>query len=324
MNRMRFFSVEDIERVIPGKYEAAGNRSLQFSSIEPLFDARPGALTWMRADLEGGAEALLRTGASIVVCAEGNELPATLMGERCLILVENPQHAFLRILNDLFAPRERRTGIHPSAIVDPGARIGRDVYIGPFAVVGSCEIGDEVEIDAYSLIGDRVTIGSRSLIREHCSIGGQGFGHVINERGKIENMAHIGQVLIGEDVEIFPYVNVDRATLGTTTIANSAKIDHYCHIGHNTAIGEGAILTPGVVLLGGARVGSFAWIGAGTVVRDATHVGDHAFVGMCSVVTKNIPAGERWVGAPARTDEEYRRLQNRLRGLIQPDREANT
>lgn len=313
MRLHRTFTVADVEQVLSEPCSIEGSRSVTFSTVEALFEAGPGSLTWMRPDLAGKDGILRKTSAAIVICDLETTLPPD--ANLCLVRVSKPQIAFMRVLNDLVAPRERKSGVHPTAIVHPDARMGREVYIGPFAIIGRCEIGDESVIESHTVIADDVTIGRRTLIREHCSVGGQGFGHVANERGQMENMSHIGRVMIGDDVDLFPYVNVDRATLGTTVVANGAKIDHFCHIGHNSAIGESAVITAGVTICGGARVGAFAWIGVHSVIRDSITVGDHAFVGMGSMVTKNVPAGAKWVGSPARPLDEYRTLQDRLRDL---------
>lgn len=312
----RTFTIADIERVIPDTAVIDGNRSAVFSALEPIFEAGPGALSWVRGDLKDKEGVVLRSGASIIVCDSEFSLPPGQLKDRCLIRVARPQIAFLRILNDLFAPPVRRPGIHGSAIIDAQAEIGQDVYIGPFATIGRSSIGDGCVIESFTSVGDEVTLGRGSVLREHVSIGGQGFGHIVNEAGRLENMVHLGRVIIGENVDLFPYVNVDRATLGSTVIGNGAKVDHYCHIGHNTSVGQNAVITARVTLCGGAAVGDGAWIGVHSVLRDGIRVGESAIVGMCSTVTRDVPSGETWLGSPARPIEEYKKLQSRLRELL--------
>jgi len=153
------------------------------------------------------------------------------------------------------------------------------------------------------------------IIYDHCNIGGQGFGFELNENDVQENMLHIGRVEIGDDVEIFPFCNVDKATLSVTKIGNNSKIDHYCHIGHNTSIGMNSLITAKSTLCGGSGVGDNTFIGVGTIIRDGLFVGNNAFVGIGSVVTKNISDGEKWAGNPARPLDELKQINIKLKNL---------
>jgi UDP-3-O-[3-hydroxymyristoyl] glucosamine N-acyltransferase len=113
-------------------------------------------------------------------------------------------------------------------------------------------------------------------------------------------MLHIGKVVIEDNVEIFPYTNVDKATLSETRICKGSKIDHYCHIWHNTYVGENVIITAQVVLAGGAKILNKAFLGVNTKVKDSCIVGENSITGMGSVVVCNIPSNEVWAGIPAK------------------------
>jgi UDP-3-O-[3-hydroxymyristoyl] glucosamine N-acyltransferase len=174
------------------------------------------------------------------------------------------------------------------------------VTISAFSIIGKCEIGENSIIGSHSIIKDGVIIGKNVVIREHCLIGGPGFGMVRDEHGHVFRMPHIGHTVIEDDVEIFPYTNVDRATFGLTRIKRGAKLDHYVHVGHNSQVGLDTIVTAGVVFCGKSSVGDRAWLGVGSILKEGVVVEDDTFVGFGSVVLKTVKAGTTVIGVPAR------------------------
>jgi UDP-3-O-[3-hydroxymyristoyl] glucosamine N-acyltransferase len=113
-------------------------------------------------------------------------------------------------------------------------------------------------------------------------------------------MLHIGKVIIEDNVEIFPYTNVDRGTLSETKIGKETVVDRFCHIAHNSVIGRRTIITANVTLCGSCRVGNNCFIGVGSAIKDKVEVGDNSVIGIGSVVTKNVPPNEIWFGNPAK------------------------
>lgn len=305
------YSIKHIESNIGCAFELRGDATLQFSTFDSIYDAKPSSLCWLRATGEAGRVVIEASPAKYIICANF-DIPADALVGKCLIQVEKPQVAFMRLVKNLRSPPVPPPEIHRTAVVSPRAVIGDSVAIGPYAIIGECTIGDGCRIKAHTTIHDGVQIGHNVLISEYCNIGGEGFGHIRNEVNLLENMLHIGSVIIEEGVEIFPYTNVDRGTLGATRIGKGTKIDHYCHIGHNTQIGRDTVVTPNVTTLGGVQIGNDCMIGCATVVRDASRVGDGVTIGMGSMVTKDIPDGETWVGVPARQIDEFKLLQKKL------------
>jgi UDP-3-O-[3-hydroxymyristoyl] glucosamine N-acyltransferase len=303
------FNLTDIERHLKLPFTVLGNKELTFDEAAPVFEVHENSLTWIRS-LNPNKDALAReTHASYIICDNDFSPDESLLKTKCFIRVERPDVAFLRLVKNLYQPGPTlQCAIHPTAIVHPRASLGLNVSIGPYAVVGNCEVGDHSIIGALCTISAGVRIGSRALISEHCNIGGQGFGHIKNESNKFENMLHIGTVIVEDEVELFPYTNVDRATLSVTRIGRGTKIDHYCHIGHNTRTGENTIITAKVVLCGGSCVGDSCLLGVGSLIRDNVSVGNGAVVGMGSIVTRNIPENETWAGNPARPLEELKEM----------------
>lgn len=310
------YKVKDILSVLPKNYELLGNEDLKFTSIDPIFEAKEGSLSWIRSNLLNAEIIYRNSKASIIICDKKINISSDLHFSNCIIRVDKPEIAFLKIVKHLYGDCSiKNSFFHPSAIIHPEAEIGENVYIGEFCVIQRCKIGTGTIIESYSKIHDNVFIGENVIIYDHCNIGGQGFGFELNEQNVQENMLHIGRVVIGDNVEIFPFCNVDKATLSNTEIGKNTKIDHYCHIGHNTSIGTNSLITAKTTLCGGSGVGDNVYIGVGTIIRDSLFVGNDAFVGIGSLVTKNIPHGEKWAGNPARPVDELKKLNLKLKSL---------
>ncbi len=184
-------------------------------------------------------------------------------------------------------------------IIDEAARIHPSAVIGPFCVVGRTTISEGAVIGPYTMIENNVSLGRGVKIREHCTVGGYGFGFARADSGSLVRVPHIGAVVIEEDVEIFPFVNVDCATLTETRVRRGAKLDHYVHMGHNSEIGEDALVTAGAVLCGGSSVGAETWIGVGAIVKEGVRVNHGATVGLGAVVIRDVAADDVVAGVPA-------------------------
>ena len=222
-----------------------------------------------------------------------------------ILAVENPRLVIARITSLLFPDDEQTApGVDPTARVDSNARIHPSVKIGPYCIVGECEIGEGSVIGAFSVIKNGCVLRKRVTVREHCCVGGTGFGFVRNHLGTLERIPHVGHVLLEDDVELFPYVNVDRATFGVTVVGRGTKIDHYAHIGHNSSIGVDTVITAGVVLCGGSRVGDRCWLGVGSIMKEKRTLGNEAKTGLGAVVLRDVPDSTVVVGVPAKPIRE--------------------
>lgn len=313
------YTLDEVLSNIGCDYRTLGNSDNFATNFAPLFEAKKDSICWMRKKGAEAVKIVQATPFSILICT-AIDIPVEQLENKTLIFVEHPQIAYMRLLHKTFSHRVCvEPGVHPTAIVSPKASIGSNCSIGPFVTIGACTIGDNCIIKSHATIQDHSQIGSNVLISEHCNIGGEGFGFIKNEHGKLENMLHIGAVVIEDDVAIFPYTNVDRSTLGVTRIGRGTKIDHYCHIGHNSAIGMNNVITPNVTLLGGVQIGDGCMVGCGTAFRDGVRVGNNVTIGMSSVVTKDILSDEVWVGSPARPIAEFKLLQKRLGELLSTD-----
>lgn len=175
--------------------------------------------------------------------------------------------------------------IHPQAIVDPGARIGKGVQIGAFSVVGAgVEIGDDTWIGPHVVISGPTRIGRENRIYQFCSIG-EGPQHLgyKNEPTRLE---------IGDRNIIREYCTFNRGTVGgggVTSLGHDNFIMAYCHVAHDCHVGNRTIFANGTSLAGHVTVGDQVIFGGFTMIHQFCRVGAHAMTGISTVTFKDIP-----------------------------------
>lgn len=222
---------------------------------------------------------------------------------------------------------------HPTAIVADSARIGENVSIGPYAVIGEdVRVGDGTRIGPHCILGDRVEIGQRCHLLERvsimkdCCLGNRVIAHsgvVIGAdgfryqpiAGRIRKMPQVGNVIIGDEVEIGANSTIDRASFASTRIGDRTKIDNLVHIAHNCEIGSDCILVAQVGVAGSAKIGRGVVIAGQSGVADYTVVGDGVQIAGKSAVRGTVKPGSKVVGIPAIEAREFARLQLILRKL---------
>jgi UDP-3-O-[3-hydroxymyristoyl] glucosamine N-acyltransferase len=255
---------------------------------------------------------------------------------KSVIVVEQLRTA-LAILTGLFDEGPARSeGIHPTAIIAPDAKVGEGVSIGPYSVIGprsrigartailsNVSIGADVSIGEHGLIhsgvriGDRVAIGHRVIMHSNAVIGSDGFSFAPELGPRMPYPAELtllrvhslGNVIIGDDVEIGAATTIDRSTLEATRIGNGTKIDNQVHIGHNVTIGEKCLIAGKVGIAGSTKIGDRVRIGGGVGISDHLTIGTEAIVGAGSGVGNSVPEKVFVSGYPAiphgRTIENY-------------------
>lgn len=222
---------------------------------------------------------------------------------KVLIVVNNPKKALAKVGNHFFV-RHPIAGIHPTAIVDPDAHIGNNVTIGPYCVIGKAIIGDNCVLDSNVRIYDDVVMGHDCVIKAGAVLGGAGFGFEKDENGNRFRFPQIGQLVIGDFVEVGSNTCIDRGALSNTEIGDYTKINNLCHIAHNNKIGQNVMITGCVNISGSNVIEDNVWLAPNASVRGWVHIGKGATVGMGAVVVKDVPSREIWVGNPAKKMEK--------------------
>lgn len=217
---------------------------------------------------------------------------------KVLIRVKNPKLALSEIGNHFFVEKPE-SGIHPTAIIHPEAKIGKDVTIGAYCVIGKAIIGDCCIIDSNVRIYDSVVMGCHCDIKAGAVLGGAGFGYERDANGNRFRFPQIGSLIMADYVEVGANTCIDRGALSDTIIGDYTKINNLCHIAHNNIIGKNVSITGCVNVSGGNVIDDDVWIAPNSSLRGYIHLGKGCTLGMGAVATKDIPAGETWVGNPA-------------------------
>lgn len=280
-----------------------------------------------------GQREIRRTGpcrAGLLVLPEGVEVPGDWHGS--VIRVADPGRAFVALLRR-FRPETRPPeGVHGTAVVHPLARLGREVHVGPLAVVeeGS-SIGDGCVLEAQSFVGAGAELGAGCrleagakvlhgcilgkgvLVGPGSVVGGRGFGYLpADAQGRREAIPQVGRVVVEDGVEIGSLCAIDRATIGETRIGAFARLDNLVQVGHNAQVGAGAVLVAQVGLGGSCRIGRGAVLAGQAGVVDHRSVGDGAVLVARAAAWSDVPAGEVWGGDPARPHRQQLALRARL------------
>ncbi len=176
-------------------------------------------------------------------------------------------------------------GIHPTAVVHPGAQIGKDVEIGPYAIIEEhVVIGDRCRIDAHAVIKDYTKMGMGNHIHSHALVGG--------EPQDLKFHGEVTWLELGDDNRIREFATLHRGTEGgggITRIGSRNLCMAYTHIAHDCLLGNDIVMSNGATLGGHVRVDDFAIIGGLSAVHQFGHVGAHAFVGGMTGVAQDLP-----------------------------------
>lgn len=269
------------------KLNIHGDSSRVIKNAEPFNKASKDTLTF---SVNGNIEDIEQSKADIIICNIKN-INSQFEG-KTLICVEDPRFVFIKFLERLMS-KDGETGIHSTAIIDSGAVIGQNVYIGPYCVIGKAHIQEGTKILANTYVFDDVEIGKNVLIKPGAVLGGEGFGFQKDSDGKYHKFPHIGKLVIEDDVYIGSQTCIDRGTLGETRIKRGTKIDNFCHISHNVQIGENCILTAGTELSGSVCVEDNVWFSPTSNVVEGIKIGTNSFVGIGCSVSKNIEPNTR-------------------------------
>ncbi len=327
---MRTFTVQEINTIVKGELE--GNCEHQIHAPEQIEKSEEGNITFIGNSKY--AKLWSSSNASVAVVYESIKIEP---GEgKAFIKVKNPDLAMATLL-EAFEPEAPHfeDDIHPTAVIDKSVTLGNNCKVGANSYIGKdVVLGDNVivypnvSIFDETTIGNNTTIWSGTVIRErseigshcifHCnvSIGADGFGYRPREDGRgLVKIKHIGNVVIGNGVEVGANSCIDRGKFSSTILGDGCKIDNLVQIGHNSVLGRSCIMAGNSGLAGSVTLGDGVIIGGSASIKDHTTIHSGAKVGACSGVISDVAAGQTVVGYPACDSREKMKQWVALRKL---------
>ena len=238
----------------------AGNAETLVAQVGSLEHATPREITFF-ADPKLKAKLAATRAGAVIVAADGEALTALPR-----IVCDKPYVYFARV-SQIFNPAVRQApGVHPTAVIAPGAQLGARVSIGPGCVLGEgVQVGDDSCLYPRVVVYPGCTLGARVVVHSGVVIGADGFG-LANDAGKWLKIPQIGGVRIGDDVEIGANCTIDRGALQDTVIEEGVKLDNLIQIGHNVRIGAHTAIAACTGIAGSTDIGRNCMIGGAAMI----------------------------------------------------------
>lgn len=303
-----------------------GDPDVVVTGVAPLDRAGPQHLTFLASARY--APLLAECGAGVVLVSP--ELAESPGRPAARVVVAKPHDAMLSLLGSLYPEPAAVPGVHPTAVIGRGVRLGDGVAIGPYVVIGEgARIGAGGQLEAHVVVGAGVSVGAGSRVypgvvlypgtslgervRVHAGarLGSDGFGYVFRG-GRHDKIPHVGRCVVESDVEIGANTTIDRGSIDDTVIGSGTKIDNLVHVAHNVRIGRLCLIMAQVGIAGSVRVEDGAILAGQVGIAGHHTIGAGARLAAQAGVFGDIPAGETWSGYPARPHREALRAQAAL------------
>ncbi|MBL8837211.1 MAG: UDP-3-O-(3-hydroxymyristoyl)glucosamine N-acyltransferase [Alphaproteobacteria bacterium] len=294
---------------------------------------------------------LATTKARVALVAAGADVPPAIVAH---VSVRPGRYALAALTRLFDRPPLPASGIHPTAVVETGASLGRDVAVGALAWIGAdarigertvimpqasvgagARLGADCVVHSGVRIGPGVVIGARVILHPNAVIGADGFSFATPEPGSIDTaratgkvsaanvgiakIHSLGTVILGDDVEIGANSTIDRATIAATRVGRGTKIDNLVMVAHNSTIGENCLIAGQVGISGSVSIGDRVVLAGQAGIADHVRVGNDSIVMAAAAVGRDVPARSMVCGLPAVPRDRFlEQVLNvaRLRSLV--------
>lgn len=306
------FTAAQIAEVLEGQVD--GNPEAAVSDFAKIEEGKPGTLTFLHNPKY--VPYIYETKASI--CIVNSDFKPEKPLDVTLIRVENAYRSMTRLLEYYDQLKKEKSGIEEPNFIADTAAYGENLYLGAFAYLGNnVQIGDNVKIYPHVYLGDNVRIGDNTVlysgvkiyqdivIGENCIIhsnavlGSDGFGFVPDEQGVYQKIPQIGNIVVGNNVEIGAGTTIDRATMGSTIIKDGVKLDNQIQIAHNVEIDTHTAIAAQTGIAGSVKIGKHCIFGGQVGIAGHLKIGDQVKVQAQSGIGGNIEDGTALQGTPA-------------------------
>lgn len=278
---------------------------IKIKNVSSINDATENDLSFCYYDGEKAASLISKSNAGVILCKnslEGAVHPKP--GRQQFFFMENPRLVFVRLMTQI-CMKKKMSGISRHARVSESAKIGSGAYIGDYTVVGdNCIIGDNTIIYERVSLVENCNLGNNCIIQPGVTLGAEGFAFERFESGELIRFPHIGNVRIGNNVEICANTNVARGSLTDTIIGNGSKVDAMVQIAHNVAIGKNCEITTGTIIGGSTKVGDMTWTGLNSTLKDNITIGKSVLIAAGAVVIRDVDDQDVVAGVPAKSIKE--------------------
>lgn len=322
------FSAQQLADLLQGTIE--GDAQVKVNALSKIEEGIAGSVSFLANPLY--TQYIYNTKASLVIVNADLELTAPVSAT--LLRVASAEQAFAKLLEMYNQIKLNKTGIAPQAYISDKAKIGENIYAGPFAVISDgAKIGNNVKIYPQVFIGDNVVIGDNTtlfagvkiysdcvvgkdcIIHSGTVIGSDGFRFNPQNEGN-KKIPQIGNVIIEDDVEIGANCAIDRATLGSTILRKGVKFDNFVHIAHNVEVGENCYFAAHTVVAGSTKIGKNCMTSGQVGIVGHLQIADGTIVTAQSGISKSITkSGEVLMGSPAFDANKYRKAFVHFRNL---------
>lgn len=316
------FKVSAIAALLGGTVEGDGEGVV--STAAKIQEAMPGAICFF-ANPKYEPYVYETVATAIIV---NNDFQPKQPVKATLIRVENAQLAFTALLEQYQAAMaSMKLGVEEPAFLGEGAVVGEGCYRGFGSYIGAgAKIGNNVKIYPQVYLGDGVVvgdgttiysgvkvyrdcvIGKNCIIHSNAVIGADGFGYVMTPEGRYKNVPQLGNVVLGDFVDVGANATIDRATMGSTVIGAGVKIDNLVQIAHNVTIGDHTAVAAQAGISGSVKLGRYNVVGGQVGFAGHIETADKVMFGAQAGVGKNIKkVGSVWQGTPIQELKDFQR-----------------
>ena len=305
------FTAKQIAEFLGGTVE--GNENASVNTFAKIEEGTPGALSFL-SNVKY-TQYLYSTQSSVVLV--NKDFKAEQPVSATLVRVDNAYESLAKLMSLYASMKPGRNGISSLASVSEKAKIGKNVYIGPFSVIeDGAVIGDDTQIYPHVIVGEGASVGSKCILYPHVTvyygcrignrcilhagsvIGADGFGFAPTPDG-YNKIPQIGIVELEDDVEIGANTCIDRSTMGRTIIHKGVKLDNLIQIAHNVEVGDNTVMSAQTGVAGSSKIGSWCMIGGQVGISGHISIGNKVNIGAQSGIISSTTDGESIMGYPA-------------------------